>query len=308
MNDTEGSRLDPEQLDRALADPQTRARLARALADELARPRRRSLPPFLAGLASGLVAAVAFLVPSLQDQWTLYKTRSAVERYEQIGRNLLEQGHYQPAEQAFSRALDLSEGHRIDLLEEQLRAHVARINDDVQWPGTVPKDVTESDFLYLLELEDTPDQAANRAATLAVYGAFLSAHKRPSDAEARLREAIEVDPQNAAAHTNLGNLLDDHDRVQEAEREYRRAIALDPEEGSGHFDLALLLLRSGRAAEAEAEVKQFMRLEPDDVEGQRQLAAARHAPGETPGTATRVKPDKRWRTTRLKSPAGTSPD
>lgn len=274
------SQPEPSELERALADPETRARLVRVLADELhAGKPRRNVRPFLAGLISGAVAVLAFLLPSVQEQWNLYKTRSAVDRYADIGRSLMEQGHYQPAEQAFARALELADGQRIDLLQEQLRAHVERMNDDPAWPGVAPEDVSESDFVYLLELQGDPAQARERAATLAAYGDFLAGHNRGSDAEARLREAIEVDTDNISAHINLGNLLRDRDQLQDAELEYRKALALNPDESSAHYDLALLLQETGRPAEAETELRNYIRLEPDDPEGHRELALVLQALG-----------------------------
>ncbi len=276
------SELEPAQLERALADPETRARLARALAAELKPGKRpRNLLPFLAGLASGAVAVFAFLLPSLQEQWNLYKTGSAVDRYAEIGHHLMEQGHYQPAEQAFARALELAGGQRIDLLQEQLRAHVERMNDDPAWPGAVPEDVSESDFVYLLELQDDPSQTRERAATLAAYGAFLTGRERGSDAEARLREAIELDAGNISARINLGNLLSDRGQPKEAEQEYRKALALNAQESSAHYDLGLLLLETGRHKEAEAEFRNYIRLEPDEAEGYRQLAIVLRTLGRT---------------------------
>ena len=281
MNGSE-SPLEPAELERALADPETRARLARILADELKTGKRqRNLLPFLAGLASGAVAVLAFLLPSLQEQWDIYKTRSAVDRYAAIGRSLLEQGHYQPAEQAFTRALELAGGQRIDLLQEQLRAHVERMNDDPAWPGAVPEEVSESDFVYLLELQDAPEQISERAATLAAYGAFLAGNRRWSEADARLREAIELDAGNVSAHVNFGNLLSDRGQPKEAEQEYRKALDLNPDESNAHYDLGLLLLESGRTAEAEGEFRNYIRLQPDDEEGHRQLALALRALGRT---------------------------
>lgn len=274
------SELDTVQLERALADPETRARLAQALTTELKSGKRpRNLRPFLAGLISGAVAVFAFLLPSLQEQWRLYKTGSAVDRYAEIGQHLMSQGHFQPAEQAFARALELAGGQRIDLLQAQLHAHVQRVNDDPDWPGAAPEDVSESDFVYLLELQDAPAQMRQRAETLAAYGAFLAGHKRVLDAEARLREALELDADNVSAHINLGNLLSDRGQAKEAEQEYRRALALNPQESSAYYDLGVLLLETGRLKESEAGLRNYIRLEPDEAEGYRQLAIALRALG-----------------------------
>lgn len=263
------SEADPaaqQALERVLADPAARARLAQALASELpqAQPQAARWRPFLAGLASGAVAVFAFLLPSVQEQWTLYKTQSAVDRYAAIGESLMRQSQYQAAEQAYSRALELAGGQRIDLLQGQLRAHVQRLNDDVHWPGEVPDDIGESDFVYLLELQTDPAQVTERAATLTVYGAWLAGQKRYKEAQTRLEEALSLAPHSVSAHLNLGNLHRDMSDNAGAEAEYRKAIALDADEPSAHYDLGLLLEETGRQQDAEAEFRRYIALAPGE--------------------------------------------
>ena len=79
--------------------------------------------------------------------------RVAVDRYVQIGRNLMRSGQYDSAEGAFNRAVELSGNQRLDLIEDQTRARVMRIYDDPQWRGEVEEDIREADFVYLLALE-----------------------------------------------------------------------------------------------------------------------------------------------------------
>jgi tetratricopeptide (TPR) repeat protein len=69
-------------------------------------------------------------------------------------------------------------------------------------------------------------------------------------AEARYRRAVECDPEDATAHYNLGVLLEDRDRPDEAILAYRQAIARDPEAADAHYNLGLLLESMGRRSEA----------------------------------------------------------
>lgn len=258
-------------LEDALAKPESRARLAQALARELITPRGQRWRPFLAGLISGAFAVFAFVLPSLQDQWNAYRASQAVTRYDEIGRRLMQREQYRAAEEAFSRALELAGGQRVDLLQEQLRAHVAMMNEDQRWPGKVPEELRESDFVYLLELETEPEQKHDRAATLTDYGAFLASRKRVGEAAKTLNEAIQLDPQNVAAYDYLGNLRADEGDIQEAEKEYRHALAIKAEDPGAHFNLAVLLEDQGRLTEAESEFRHYIRLAPDDPDGPKSL-------------------------------------
>ena len=64
---------------------------------------------------------------------------------------------------------------------------------------------------------------------------------RPAEAEAAYRRAIELKPDYAEAHINLGNALKDQGRLAEAEAMYRRAIDLKPDFAKAHSALLLLL-------------------------------------------------------------------
>jgi Flp pilus assembly protein TadD len=263
-------------VDAVLADPAARKRLADALAGDLEQgggatwwTRTR---PFLAGASSALVVLLAFLIPSLQEQWNTYKTEAAVDRYAEIGRHLMRDGHYESAEQSFTRALELAGDQRLDLLEAQTKARIMRVYDDPAWHGKIPEDVHESDFVYLLEIEDAAREPKERADTLTAYGTFLATQNRSAEAEQALLEAIKLDPTSAGPHVHLGNIYDDTGRSANAEAEYRRAIALDPREWSAHYDLGLLLAATQRPEAAETEFQTYVRLQPSDAAGQLQLA------------------------------------
>lgn len=270
-------------VERITRDPVLAARLAEALSAPLLAESRPSLwkrsQPFVAALSSAAVVLLAFLLPSVQDQWDRYHSRSAVDRYEQIGRALLDAGHYASAEQAFGKALELAGTQRLDLLQGELQARVLRVNEDQSWLGEIPDDVTESDFIYLLELEADPAQVVERAATLGAYGVFLASKGRWADAEARLRESLAVAPRSADTHVNLANLLGDLDRPKEAEAEYRAALSIDPNEPAAHYDLGVFLADAGRTAEAEQEFRAYVRLEPQDPAGYERLGEQLQALG-----------------------------
>lgn len=229
---------------------------------------------FLAGASSAVVVMLAFLIPSLQDQWDRRQTRLAVDRYAAVGERLLQEGHYASAEQSFDRAVDLAGYQRYDLIEKQIRARVMRIYEDPAWRGDTPEEVNEADFLYLIEVQNSASRVRERAATLAAYGVFLAGADRLAEAEARLQEAVALDPKSPDPHVNLGNLYDDLQRAADAEREYRLALTLDPRSTSAHYNLGLLLEQQGHAPEAEAQFRAILAAGSRDSDVRLALAQA----------------------------------
>jgi tetratricopeptide (TPR) repeat protein len=272
-------------VDELAASEPARRRLAALLAAELGERRESSFwqraRPFLAGLSSAAVVLVAFLVPSMQDQWDRYKTREAIDRYAQVGRDLLQNERYESAEQAFSRALELAGNQRLDLLEGQLRARVMRVYDAPEWRAQTDETITEADFIYLLELESAKERPAARASTIGAYGVYLAGLKRWAEAEKNLKESAALDPKSAAPHIHLGNLYDDLGRSAEAEAQYRLAIALNPREPNAHYNLGLLLNATGRTALATAEFALSMQLAPEDASSRIALIEALESQGQT---------------------------
>jgi Flp pilus assembly protein TadD len=266
-----------------LADPRARKTLIDAVAVELKHDSAsgfwRRARPFLAGASSALVVLLAFLIPSLQDQWDRYSTRGAVDRYEAIGAALMEEGQFESAERAFARAVELAGNQRHDLFESQIRARVMRIYDNPDWRSNVPESVDEADFLYLLQSQKANASKSERAATLAAYGAFLASRNRLSEAEMRLSEALTLDSASADAHIHLGNVYDDLNKSADAEREYRRALAIEPNSSGAHYNLGILLLDQKRAADAAQQFSAITQRDPRNVDAQIGLIESLEAQG-----------------------------
>jgi tetratricopeptide (TPR) repeat protein len=267
-----------ETLRQLIEDPDVREQLVETLAAEIEAQRepslRRRIQPWLAGAASASVTVLAFFLPSLQDQWDRWQSREVIQRYVALGRGFMREGRYQLAEETFAKAFELSESRRLDVEEERLAANVARVNEDPEWGRGNPEGLEESDFLYLLQLQQGRGPADRRAqaATLNSYGVFLISERRFAEAESTFRRSIGLDSSDASAWVRLGNALVDRDRPAEAERAYRRGLALDPRSASGHYDLALLLAQTDRTVEAEQSVRRALELSPRDPDALRVLA------------------------------------
>jgi len=96
-----------------------------------------------------------------------------------------------------------------------------------------------------------------------VLGAVLGATGRKSEAVDANQTAVALSPQDAEAHSNLGNTLKKLGRLDEALASYKKAIALKPDFVEAHNNLGITLHRLGRLDEALASYKQAIALEPD---------------------------------------------
>ena len=91
------------------------------------------------------------------------------------------------------------------------------------------------------------------------------------EAEAALRKALELDPQNGWARFELGALYQDQGRFVEAAAELGKTIALDGNNGWAHCQLGRIYRRQGRASDAEAALRRALELEPQNGEARFEL-------------------------------------
>ena len=87
-------------------------------------------------------------------------------------------------------------------------------------------------------------------------GGMYSEVNEYEKAEADLREAMEIDPDNLAANTNMGWLNFLQQEYAEAIKFNERAIATDPERAEPRFNLAACLLALGQTDRALAANRQ----------------------------------------------------
>ena len=88
------------------------------------------------------------------------------------------------------------------------------------------------------------------------------------------RAAIQLDPENAAAHDYAGVALAELGRPDDAAAEFRRAIQVSDGLSSAHFHLALAYDRMGRALDAIQQYEATLRVDPAFVEAKYALSAA----------------------------------
>jgi Flp pilus assembly protein TadD len=106
---------------------------------------------------------------------------------------------------------------------------------------------------------NTPHPSPWPYLNLAITQQFLN---QLQEAEANLRQALQLDPQFAQAHFQLGTVLEDLGRNEEAVTELRQAAALDAAYAEPHMALARIYHKLGRAQDARAEVDIYLHLHP----------------------------------------------
>jgi tetratricopeptide (TPR) repeat protein len=95
-----------------------------------------------------------------------------------------------------------------------------------------------------------------------ILGAVLKKTDRASEAVLAGERTIEIAPEDAEAHFNLGNTLQELGRFDEAAAKYKQAIALKPDYEEAHCNLGNALQEVGRLDEAEASLRQAIALKP----------------------------------------------
>ncbi len=120
-----------------------------------------------------------------------------------------------------------------------------------------PSTHDEAIHTYLRVLEIEPDHAA----THINLGTLFYNRQDFVSAEKHYRAAVAADARYALAYFDLGNVLDETERIQDAVVAYRTAIQLAPTYGDAHYNLALAYERLGQARHALLHWKAYLKLD-----------------------------------------------
>ncbi len=120
-------------------------------------------------------------------------------------------------------------------------------------PGPIPADVPGL-FAQGIALEEDPN---TQVQAIAAY-----------------QRVLELDPEHAAAHINLGTLHYNRQDYTLSEKHYRAAIEIDPRYALAYFDLGNVLDETGRVAEAIQAYNTALQLAPTYGDAHYNLALA----------------------------------
>ena len=233
---------------------------------------RRRIWPLLVSISSASIMILAFFIPSLQDQWDRYQSRRVIQQYVSMGDEFVKEENFAMAEQAFTKAYELSGDTRLDIEVKRLKAKVNRVYQNPEWGSKPPEGLEEIDFQFLLHMQPGDKHEKERAQILTSYGIYLASVGKLTAAEKKIREAVRMNPDDALALINLGNVLDEQGKKEEAEKTYRNAIALEPGNARAHYNLAILLSESGHKDESVKEFTDVIQLDPADSDAVHQRA------------------------------------
>jgi predicted CXXCH cytochrome family protein len=129
----------------------------------------------------------------------------------------------------------------------------------------------------------TYEQAVQRepqsAAALERLALGLMRLQRYSQGEAVFREALNLVPGHAETWANLGTLYLEQHRTTEAVAAFEKSLTIDPELPETHNSLGGARMQSGDSAGAEAEFREAIRLRPHYAEAHHNLANVLSAAG-----------------------------
>jgi tetratricopeptide (TPR) repeat protein len=91
---------------------------------------------------------------------------------------------------------------------------------------------------------------------------------------ATYQRVLELEPDHAAAHINIGTLYYNRQDYALAEKHYRRAIEVDPRYSLAYFDLGNVLDETGRVSEAIQTYNAALALAPTYADAHYNLALA----------------------------------
>lgn len=118
----------------------------------------------------------------------------------------------------------------------------------------------------------------------------------PDEARAAYQRCIELDPDHADAHVNLGRMMHEEGAPAAAEQHYRRALDSDPEHPTAAFNLGVALEDLGRIREAREAYERALELDPDNPDAHYNLAGILERRGDKQGAIRHLKIYRNLRT------------
>jgi protein O-mannosyl-transferase len=92
------------------------------------------------------------------------------------------------------------------------------------------------------------------------------------EAMVHFQKALQIKPDYAEAHYTLGNVLINKGRVDEAMVHFQQALEINPDYADAHKNLGNVLLQRGRVDEAIVHFQKALEIKPDSVDVLNNLA------------------------------------
>ena len=203
------------------------------------------------------------------ESWALvhYMMFNSAERRAQFNAFLSDISQGRPAAEAFENAFHTELSTFQEVFEAYIQQRLAWNALEIQTPAGLDRS------------REMTAGVMSEAEAESQLGDLLLRLRRPSDAEAHLSKAIQLDPKLGSAQATMGRLLLEGDNEAEAEKYLKRAIALDPGNYLTHYYYASLLHEKkdpsdGEWATMRAELQKAINLAPQFIEATQMLAHA----------------------------------
>ena len=98
-----------------------------------------------------------------------------------------------------------------------------------------------------------------------VLAAALKQSGRVDESIVASQKSVQLDPQDAEAHYNLGIVMQELERLDEAEESYKKALTLKPDH-KAYNNLGIVMQELGKLDEAEESYKKAITLKPDFIQ------------------------------------------
>jgi len=146
--------------------------------------------------------------------------------------------------------------------------------------GAISSARTASDFERRYDdvrrtLNESPQRSPNSSRSLFLFAVTLINQGKNHEAEAYLRRAIAIQPDNARYRVHLGAAELRDNRPAEAQEAFRQAIRLKPDYALPHYELGKQLAQSGHPHDALQELETAIQYEPGLVHAYYQLSRLR---------------------------------
>jgi Flp pilus assembly protein TadD len=156
-------------------------------------------------------------------------------------------------------------GNRFDDLDKQLNANniapsELQLNNLLEQYNNGQYD--EAEKLALLITQQFPEHQFGWKVLAAIYGNT----SRQTEAIEASQKAIQLVPDDAETHNNLGNAFIALGRLDEAEVSLRQSITKKPDYHEAYNNLGIMLKELGRLDEAEISLKQAILIKPSFIE------------------------------------------
>ena len=109
---------------------------------------------------------------------------------------------------------------------------------------------------------------------LAQKGLQLHQAGQLQEAETVYRQILDIKPDFAEAHSNLGTVLQDLGRMDEAVASYHKALAINPDYAEAHYNLGIAFQELGKLDEAVASYHKALAIKPDYADAHNNLGNA----------------------------------